>query len=250
MAYIEYEMKTASQIAELAEKGEAIVVLPIGAIEQHGPHLPVGTDYLISSKYARKALEKVSLQAEYLLLPPIIYGLSIEHIHFPGTITLSAETFLHMLVDIGESLLRTGIKKLVIINGHGGNNHIIQIGLRELKLKGMKSYFINTDRMMERLGADCYSIHADKIETSVMMALYPENVEESMITPDLDKSMECWDKILDNRGDVIETWLTKDFAVDGVIGNPFEASQEFGEEWIDGMVEQISTALELVARAE
>ena len=160
-----YAAKTAKQLQALAADGNAVAVIPIGAVEQHGPHLPVGTDYLAAEDVTAMAVEKVKTDVPVLVLPTISYALSIEHIHVPGTLTLMPQTLINVLTDIGDSLLRLGVRKLVFVNGHGGNDSAIQIAGRLLNGKGLKVYMVNGGAIRDALGAKEYHIHADMIET-------------------------------------------------------------------------------------
>ncbi len=249
MPWYEYASRSAKQIKEIVAGDKAVAVLPVGAIEQHGPHMPVGTDSYISQAYTRMALDKVGdTGATFLMLPGITYALSVEHIHFPGTITLQPTTLLATLEDIGASLARTGFKTLVIINGHGGNDHILQIAARQIHLTGINVYTVNNASIVQRMGAKPYWIHADKRETSTMLALFPDYVNMSAAVPALDKSVDKWAALADFKSDLIETWFTEDYAVDGVIGDASRADAEFGTEWLDGMTDGIAGALKHVAK--
>lgn len=247
MPYCEYASKTAAELQEIAKTGNAVAVLPIGAVEQHGPHLPVGTDFLSAEDAAALALQKVRSEAWFLLLPTVCYALSIEHIHVPGTITLSAETLIHTLTDIGESLLRLGVKKLVLVNGHGGNDSAIQIAGRTLRGRGMQLYMVNGNSIRSALGAQEYHVHADRIETSVMMANHPEMVKKEAITQELSRSIDRWHASADCRGDLISCWYIEDVGVDGVVGDPILATPDFGREFAQAQAERIAKALELAA---
>src|SRR5690606_9063225 len=105
------------------------------AIEQHGPHLPCAVDSLIAAGITGKALERLDPTVPAYALPPQVYGKSDEHLHFPGTITLTGETLFSILVEIGESVYRAGFRKLLIINGHGGQPQPIEMAARELRLR-------------------------------------------------------------------------------------------------------------------
>ncbi|MEA5048853.1 MAG: creatininase family protein [Eubacteriales bacterium] len=247
MPYCEYSSKTAAELQELSRNGDTVAVLPIGAVEQHGPHLPVGTDYISAQDAALLALQRVESKAWFLLLPTVCYALSVEHIHVPGTITLRAETLIHMLTDIGESLLRLGVKKLVLVNGHGGNDSAIQIAGRTLRGEGMRLYMVNGGAIRSALGAKEYHIHADRIETSVMMATHPDMVRADAISEDLSKSIDRWHSSADCRGDLISCWYIEDIAVNGVVGDPALASPEFGRDFVNGQADRIARALELAA---
>lgn len=247
MPWCKYSMKTARQLQALASDGKAVAVLPIGAVEQHGPHLPVGTDYLAAEDVALMAMEKLNSESQFFLLPTVTYALSIEHIHVPGTITLMPETLIHVLTDIGDSLLRLGVKKLVLVNGHGGNDSAIQIAGRLLRGKGMMVYMVNGGAIRDALGAKEYHVHADCIETSVMMASHPEGVDTEQITQHLSTSIDKWHEAADCRGDLISCWYIDDISVDGVVGDPILSSPEFGREFMEKQSEKIARAIELAA---
>ncbi len=245
MPYCYYATKTAPQLQALAANGTTVAVLPIGAVEQHGPHLPVGTDFLFAQDITELTMSKVRSLAQFLVLPPIIYGLSIEHLHVPGTLTLMPNTLISLLTDIGESLLRLGVKSLVLINGHGGNDSAIQIAGRLLRDKGMRLYMVDGGAIRNRLGAHEYDVHADAIETSAMLAKHPQWVDTEKITPALSSSVEQWHRSADSRGDLISTWYIEDISVEGVVGEPIFATAEYGEEFMEKQAEQIARALEL-----
>ena len=247
MPWCKYSMKTARQLQALASDGKAVAVLPIGAVEQHGPHLPVGTDYLAAEDVALMAMEKLNSESQFFLLPTVTYALSIEHIHVPGTITLMPETLIHVLTDIGDSLLRLGVKKLVLVNGHGGNDSAIQIAGRLLRGKGMMVYMVNGGAIRDALGAKEYHVHADCIETSVMMASHPEGVDAEQITQHLSTSIDKWHEAADCRGDLISCWYIDDISVDGVVGDPILSTAEFGREFMEKQSEKIARAIELAA---
>lgn len=106
-----------TDVAALPDKSNTVIVLPTGAIEQHGPHLPCSVDSVISSGVAGHALARLPATIPAYAIPPIVYGKSEEHLHFPGTLTLSGDTLLHTLLEIAESLYRAGFRKLLMING-------------------------------------------------------------------------------------------------------------------------------------
>lgn len=190
-------------------------------------------------------MTKVNSEVQYLVLPPVIYGLSIEHLHVPGTLTLMPNTLISILTDIGDSLLRLGVKSMVLINGHGGNDSCIHIAGRLLRAKGMRLYMVNGGAIRDRLGAQEYDVHADEIETSVMLARHPEMVDVDRITPELSRSVDKWHEAADCRGDLTSSWFIDDISVDGVVGKPELASAEYGVAFMEKQAEQIARALEL-----
>ena len=159
-----------------------VALLPVGAIEQHGPHLPVAVDTCLNEAIVRRALERMSEGAPVLVLPTSAVGKSNEHIDFPGTLTLSGETLARVWYEIGASVRRAGVRKLVLFNSHGGQPQVMQIVARELRI----------DHQMLVVAASWYSwglpedlfdaaevrhgIHAGAIETAMMLAVRPDLV--------------------------------------------------------------------------
>ena len=164
------------------DMSRAIAVLPVAAVEQHGPHLPVGVDTWINEGYLARVRALVPDDLDVLFLPVQAVGKSNEHLAFPGTITLSAETLIRAWTEIGESIHRAGCRKLVFVNSHGGNVAVIDIVARELRVRhGM----LAVNAAWHRLGypdglyaADemRHGIHGGDAETSLMLAFRPETV--------------------------------------------------------------------------
>ncbi len=122
---------TWTEIAALPDKANTVIVLPAGSTEQHGPHLPCAVDTIIAAGVVGHALAKLPAYA----LAPITYGKSDEHLHFPGTVTLDGTTLLETVTQIGESVYRMGFRKLLIVNGHGGQPQVMEMAARELRLR-------------------------------------------------------------------------------------------------------------------
>ena len=118
----------------MPDKGNVVLILPVGAIEQHGPHLPLIVDAAIGDAVLGKALEKLPPQIPAYALPTLYYGKSNEHWHFPGTITLSYQTLVTTIIEIAESIYRAGFRKLVLMNSHGGQPQVMEIAARDLLL--------------------------------------------------------------------------------------------------------------------
>src|ERR1700722_2609663 len=116
---------------------DAVAVVPVAAVEQHGPHLPVSVDATINAGILARALELVPADATVLALPMQSIGLSVEHIRFPGTLTLAPETLIAVLTEIGRSIARAGVRRLVILNSHGGQPQVVDIVCRRLRGDGM-----------------------------------------------------------------------------------------------------------------
>ncbi len=164
----------------------ALVVLPVGATEQHGPHLPVGTDFLIVEHIAREAAREARREVDVLVAPTLYVGSSHHHLPFGGTLSLSTERYYGALSDMAESLIVGGFRRIFILNGHGGNHEIIQLIARDLALKhpvnlGAASYWDLSREVMSEQEPDLRGRlpgHAGIFETSLIMALRPDLVDD------------------------------------------------------------------------
>ncbi|MBV8471870.1 MAG: creatininase family protein [Hyphomicrobiales bacterium] len=165
-----------------ADMSKVVAVLPVAAIEQHGPHLPVGVDTFINQGYLDRAIQRLPADLPVLFLPVQAIGKSNEHIEFPGTLTLSAETITRAWIEIGESVARAGCRRLIFVNSHGGNVPIIDIVARELRVRRrMLAVHASWSRFGYPEGLfsareRTYGIHGGDAETSLMLAFRPETV--------------------------------------------------------------------------
>ena len=165
------------------DPAKTIAILPTAAIEQHGPHLPTGTDTMIAEGMLAELRRTCPDDLDILILPVQAVGKSNEHIHAPGTLTLTAENALRVWTDIGLSVARAGLRKLVIVNSHGGNLDLISILSRELRVRaGMLAVKCQWGAFghPEGMYSDherAYGIHGGDVETSLMLAFRPETVD-------------------------------------------------------------------------
>jgi len=135
MARLRHWQDLTSRQFEDLDPARTVAVLPIGATEQHGPHLPVGVDAMIAQAISAQAFAELPETVPALLLPTSRIGKSNEHIDFPGTLTFSAATLGAMWFEIGESVARAGLRKLVFVNSHGGQPQVMEIVARDLRVK-------------------------------------------------------------------------------------------------------------------
>lgn len=226
-------------------------VLPIGAIEQHGPHLPIDTDLVIAERVARAAIDSVGESLDCWLLPAIAYSKSDEHAWSPATIWVSARTLLSLLDDIGRSIARMGFGRLVLFNGHGGNSALLSVALREIRsATGLMTFLAHPVVPPDRGGVSGASIgdergmgiHGGVDETSLMLALAPETVDMGAA------SRNVPEHLADNRfvrfgGSVPFGWLSNDFGPDGHIGDPTAASADYGAVLFEQAVTAFAEAL-------
>lgn len=214
----------------------AIAVLPIAAIEQHGPHLPVSTDAEIGLGMVREAMRQCPPELDALFLPLQSVGKSNEHIRSPGTLTLTAETALKAWTEIGESVHRAGLKKIVFVNSHGGNVDVMNVVVRELRVRfGMLAVSCSWSRLgkPEGLYADrenAVGIHGGDMETSLMLHFRPELVKMAHAANFAPSTIEIAERfaILRPTGMTAFAWIAQDLHADGAAGDASIASAEKG----------------------
>jgi creatinine amidohydrolase len=218
-----------------------IAVLPLAATEQHGPHLPVETDVLIGEAYLARVRELLpaALPATFLALQKI--GISTEHIDFPGTLTLSTEAALREWTALGESVARTGLKKLVIVTSHGGNSAAMSLVAQDLRAHhGLLAVTTSWSRLCaaEKLFPAeevRHGIHGGAVETSIMLARHRERVRRDAIADFRPASvaMERDFRWLSTQRPAPFAWQAQDLHPSGAAGNATLATPEKGERLID-----------------
>jgi creatinine amidohydrolase len=224
-----------------ADTSSWIAILPIAAIEQHGPHLPVFTDTCIAEGQVSRVLELLPPDLPATFLPVQAIGKSNEHISSPGTLTLSWDTVTRAWEEIGDSVARAGIRKLVLVTSHGGNVPIMDIVARELRVK---HDMLVTATGWSRFGQPhgifpdeefAYGIHGGDIETSIMLYLRPDLVDMSKAadfhSAQLDFIREF--KHLRGHGPAQFGWKAQDLNPAGTVGNAAAATAVKGEASLD-----------------
>jgi creatinine amidohydrolase len=237
-----------TEIDALEDKENTVIVLPVGAIEQHGAHLPCSVDATIAAGVSGKALSLLPETIPAYGLPPIVYGKSDEHLHFPGTITLTGELLLHTIQEIGESVYRAGFRKLVMINAHGGQPQPLEMAARELRLRHGDFMIIahsawQVPHQQDHLPAKekNLAMHAGQNETSLMMALLGTCVHMERAQAHYPEPFPC--PTLSHNGRPAAAWASFDFGPSGVIGDPTKASPEQGKQLLEQLANQWAQAL-------
>ncbi|MEL7155127.1 MAG: creatininase family protein [Actinomycetota bacterium] len=224
---------------------DTTVVIPVGAIEQHGPHLPLNVDHLIADRAAAAVVERLGPELPLQVAPTLPYSKSNEHAWSPGTLWLSNETMHCVLDDIARCVAFAGVRRLVFLNGHGGNTALLNVACREARLAhGLLTFvihpFVPPAYAPARPGADASTergmgIHGGFEETSVMLHLAPELVDMTLAV----RNVPEW--LADNEhvrfgGSVQFGWLSDDFGPHGHIGDPTAATAEHGRRLFDDAV--------------
>jgi creatinine amidohydrolase len=218
-----------------------IAVLPLAATEQHGPHLPVGTDVMIAQAYLARVRELLSDTAPVTFLPLQPVGISTEHVDYPGTLTLPTEVALKSWMALGESVARAGIKKLVMVTSHGGNSAAMTLVAQDLRAKyGLLAVTTGWSRFGTPEGLFSaaelhHGIHGGAVETSIMLARYPEHVRSEKIADFRPASiaMEKDYRWLSAHRPAPFAWQAQDLHSSGAIGDATQASAEKGQLLLD-----------------
>ena len=233
-----------------------IAVLPIAAIEQHGPHLPLSVDKVILDGLIEATVNKLPKKIEAIFLPTLPIGKSNEHAQWKGTLTFSAQTVISMCMEIGASISRTGIKKIVLLNSHGGQTSILDIVSRDLRIEydiltvAANWFAMDLPQGIFSDTENRFGIHAGDLETSMMLALNPKLVKMSE-AKNFENSLQKLSNSqsilgLSNAGKI--GWQMQDLNLDGACGDASIATSEKGKAVIDHVSSKIVQLLDEVSK--
>lgn len=235
---------------------DTVAVLPVAAMEQHGPHLPVSVDTTINEGLVAHTLALLPAALPVLVLPTQAIGCSVEHVRFPGTLTATPETLIALWTEIGESVARAGIRKLVILNSHGGQPQIVDIVCRRLRSRcGMFAVGCLWSRLglpPGIVGAEeaRHGIHGGQVETALLRQLAPDLVDMAQARR-FDSAwiaQESTLTTLEPEGAVGFGWETQDLHPAGALGDASRATAEDGARILDHAARRLAALLEEVHR--
>jgi creatinine amidohydrolase len=225
--------------ADERERGAQIAVLPVGSFEQHGGRLPLITDTVVACSIARAIADGYELT----LLPPITISCSHEHSTFAGTVSIRATTLYLLVKDIAESLAASGKPKLIVVNGHGGN-YVLSNVVQELNagqvcaaLFPASKHWENARRAAGMTSTQHEDMHAGELETSVLLATFPE-----LVHPEI----EAKDHLADDRS-LLPTLGMAGLTGTGVVGRPSLASAERGKSLVKGLVSEAASVVRVLS---
>lgn len=228
----------------------SLVILPTGAIEQHGPHLPVGVDSVLGQGLLARALSLLHPGAPVSVAPPVLVGKSNEHSDFPGTLSLSARTFTALVRSQVEQLYRLGFQRIALWNTHGGNSASLVTLVRELQsLPGLRIGLLQHGYKPHQSPQEAaYGFHAGEWETALMLALAPALVRRA-------RAICHYPAQLDDAGELRPVgsaltfgWTARDIAPNGVIGDATLATTDQGEAWVNATAQALASRIATLAR--
>lgn len=234
----------------------AVAIIPVGSCEQHGPHLPYSTDALLAAEFSRRAAEELRNSVSVVVLPLVNFGCSEEHMDFPFTISLSVSTFASVMEDLCRSLTRSGVRRILIFNGHGGNTSALNSLVFELRRKtGALVAVVD----LWRLADEAYSkvrdsgskeIHAGEAETSLMMNLFRGMVKAKGPREDAEtrkRTLRYFD--IEKPGGLSAfSWFTSDISKTGVIGDAGKATARKGARLVDSNIKLLCKTIKELAK--
>lgn len=240
--HVEWSKLKAHELRALAERG-ATVIMPVGSMEQHGPHLPVQVDTRLAYETSRRAARMVTEKGGHAVVtPPVWTGLSEHHILFGGTLSVDYQTFFLVLRGLIDSMRRQGFRRFLINNGHGGNITALKLAVQELTLEFEAPIVATTypfearEAFAEILEDQSFIMHAGEAETSMMLALVPDLVDAS----DLARHKGCEGGGMGGPEAAYRWRGLAEMTGNGVMGNPTRASAEKGERLLDASAEGLA----------
>ncbi len=247
-----------SQLAASPFINQAVAVLPVAAIEQHGPHLPVSVDTTLVNGVVEASLAHLPADLPVLFMPTQQVGKSNEHIRFPGTLTLSAQTLMAVWMELGACVARAGFKKLVLLNSHGGQVSVMDIVARDLRTAhDLIVYSTNWytlplgDAVLGMFPPDehRFGIHAGDMETSMMLALREKYVDMAQARDFKSTAQEraAHYPILGNGSSAKLGWQVQDYNAMGAAGNAAAATAAKGQAIIDAAGLQLARLLQEIS---
>ncbi|MBS9404544.1 creatininase family protein [Halomonas sp. TRM85114] len=234
---------------------QSVVVMVVGAIEQHGAHLPLSTDLDIGEGLLAAAQGHLPAGFPLVVLPPMAIGASDEHLSFPGTLSLSPELAIATLEAYGEAVARAGFQRLVLINSHGGNKAVMDLAALRLRRRhGLLVVKLHYTRMPlpDTLAPDAlpveelrHGLHGGALETAIMRYLAPSKVRLDHLADVTSRgqTMAAQDMLLGPEGEASFAWLAEDLHPLGVVGNAHLGTRELGEQLVANYGERIARLL-------
>ncbi|MCI0420835.1 MAG: creatininase family protein [Acidobacteria bacterium] len=245
-----YEELTWPEVREVVLE-QPVTVIPVGTIEQHGPHLPLITDACTATEMSRMAVERT---AHALLMPTVSYAFNEHHLDFPGTIAIDTHPFINYVVGIGKSLSHHGFRKILIVNGHGSNVPFMDIAARTITnhteaICALVSWWsLIPQNVLQEIRESEFPggmAHGCELETSVMLQLRPDLVQMHKAEKDIhfEKSNFIWWDLQQPSPVTYQEWFSR-YSKTGTVGDPTKASSEKGKRVVEAVVSRLAEFLD------
>lgn len=256
MSFLAYRSRylpamTLARIAALPAKATTPVVIPTGAVEQHGPHLPVAVDSLLGQVFLERIFAVLPDHVPALVGPPITVGKSNEHVGFPGTLAISKETLRAQLLAIAGQLRAWGFRELVFLNTHGGNSSVLAYVRREIEFGlGMRTAVLAHGVALDLPAQElAYGFHAGTYETALLYAATPGLTRPAEASCHFPARLDDPGELRPECAPATFAWASQDVSPDGVMGDATAATAEAGARWLDQVAAGYAADLARIARA-
>lgn len=251
MTYPQYRNRylgamTPAQMRDLPEKHKIPVILPTGAIEQHGPHLPVGVDSLLCQARLDYALNRLDERWRLLVAPPITFGKSNEHVGFPGTVAISKEVLRDQLWAAARQLHDLGFRLLLILNTHGGNTAVLRYTIQEITDQlPLEIEFLRSPAELDISAQEAaYGFHAGEVETSLMLEILDgEAIAMEHAVCSFPARIEDPGELRPECAPAIFSWVTLDLSPSGIMGDAAAGTPEKGRRWFEAQTQGMLTEI-------
>jgi len=238
------------------DMARAVALLPVCAVEQHGPHLPLRVDAAINAGIVQRALELLPPDLPLLVLPAQNVGKSDEHIAFPGTLSIQYETLGRLWFDLAESVFRAGCRRIIFFNSHGGQPQLIDIVCRDLRVRlnmlAVNCAWFNVTEMTDLFEPEelRYGIHGGAVETSLMLYLHPELVKMDRARNFVSRAIaiEAENSVLRVEGSTGIGWQTQDLNEAGACGDATRADASLGKQLLERAAQALAALADDVSR--
>ena len=237
---------TLDEILSVPKKESALVVLPVGAIEQHGPHLPVGVDSLIGQARLDRALPLLPAETNVWIAPAIQIGKSNEHTGYPGTLIVSKTVLRRQLLAIAGQLKEWGFNNIAVLNTHGGNRQVLNYTMREVEDElGLTVHALRYSSGMTLDPQEAaFGFHAGEVETAIMLEIMDKGtIDMSRARCEFPARLEDPGTLRPESAPAIYSWISADVSESGIMGDATAATPERGQAWVEAEAKSLAESL-------